>query len=183
MKIWTVAVLGVCLAASGAQAQDDDQVAAPEPGARTAEISELEFYVGHWIASGESRPTPTSEFSPLEGEETCEWFSSGTSVVCRETMTDAAGTVDSIYILAYDPSRRHYTVYGTDGNGAIYSGIGSLRDGTWEWDAEMRMGESVFPLKYSFQSDDSGGRDMAVQADAGDGRWADVMKVHYAAAE
>ena len=74
-------------------------------------------------------------------------------------------------------------MYGTDGNGAIYSGIGSMREGSWDWDAEVRMGETVMPMKYSFQPGDDGGRDMAVQLDAGDGRWVELVKAHYAPAD
>lgn len=194
MKQWKVLAACLCLGMSSAQAQSDYPPqsapepepmpsAQPDPGARTAEVSELESFVGHWTSTGESRATPESELAPLSGEETCEWFSGGTSVLCRETMTDANGTVDSIYILAYDPTRRHYTVYGTDGNGAIYSGIGTVHDGAWDWDAEMRMGESVVTLKYGFQPGDDGGRDMSVQADTGAGRWIDLVKAHYAPAE
>lgn len=191
MTSWKVVAACLCLGMSGAQAQSEDPSQPFEPqmqpsqeqGTRSAEVGELEFFVGHWTSTGESRATPEAELAPLSGEETCEWFSGGTSVVCRETMTDASGTVDSIYILAYDPTRRHYTVYGTDGNGGIYSGIGRLRDGSWDWDAEMRMGDAVVPLKYSFQSGDDGGRDMGVQADAGGGRWIDLVKAHYAPAE
>jgi hypothetical protein len=181
MNQWTVLAACLCLGISTAQAQDDDQ--APPPGGRSAEVSELEFFVGHWTTSGESRAAPDADMAPLSGEETCEWFSGGTSVICRETTTDANGTVDSIYILAYDPTRRHYTVYGTDGNGAIYSGIGTARDGSWDWDAEVRMGEAVMPMKYSFRPGEDGSRDMQVLLDAGGGRWTELVKAHYAPAE
>jgi hypothetical protein len=196
MNKMTVLAICLCMAVSSAWAQDDYQQASPEPqsepqaqdeaqdqGGRSTEVSELEFFVGHWTTSGQSRTTPASEFAPLSGEETCEWFSGGTSVVCRETTVDGNGSVDSIYILAYDPSRRHYTVYGTDANGAIFSGIGTVRDGSWDWDAEMRMGEKVYPLKYSFRSGDDGGREMNVQADTGGGTWVEVTQAHYAPGE
>ena len=104
-------------------------------------------------------------------------------MVCRETMADGNGSVDSIYILAYDPTRGHYTVYRTDANGAIIFGIGTVRDGSWDWDAEMRMGPTVSALKYSFAPGDDGGRDMKVQADTGGGSWADVIQAHYAPGE
>ncbi len=186
MRKWTVLAACLCLGVSGAQAQQED--AAPQgpqqaPESRSMEVGELEFFVGHWTSSGQSRSAPGTDMAPLSGEETCEWLSGGTSVLCRETITDAAGTVDSIYILAWDPTRRHYTVYGTDGNGAIYSGIGTQRDGVWDWDAEMRMGDSVTPMKYRFQPGEDGGRDMSVQVGAGKGQWLDVVKAHYAPAE
>jgi hypothetical protein len=192
MNPWKLLAACLCLGMSSAWAQSEYQPPPPEPpsqpgpqdqGGRSAEVSELEFFVGHWTTSGQSRATPESEMTPLSGEETCEWFSGGISVVCRETMIDGNGTVDSIYILAYDPTRRHYTVYGTDGNGAIYSGIGTVRDGVWDWDAEMRMGDSVSPMKYSFQPAEDGGRDMKVQADLGDGSWLEFVNAHYAPAQ
>ena len=196
MNAWKIFAACLCLGVSGVQAQGQPQPPPPpplppepqlqpqqEPGARSAEVSELEFFIGHWTTSGQSRATTAAEFAPLSGEETCEWFSGGTSVVCRETMIDGNGSVDSIYILTYDPTRRHFTVYGTDGNGAIFSGIGTVRDGSWDWDAEMRVGETVYSLKYSFQAGDDGGRDMTVQADTGGGAWQDVIQAHYAPAD
>jgi hypothetical protein len=206
MNQWKLLAACLCLGVSSAWAQDESQL--PPPGSqdeaqtqapdqpqdqpqnqardmagRSTEVSELEFFVGHWTTSGQSRATANSEFAPLSGEETCEWFSGGSSVVCRETMIDGNGTVDSIYILAYDPTRRHYTVYGTDANGAIFSGIGTVREGSWDWDAEMRVGETVYPLKYSFRPGDDGGRDMGVQADTGGGSWVEVIQAHYAPGE
>ena len=113
MKTWTVVSLclwlGVGMSTAQAQQENqpspDDQATQVEqpaqgPGERSAEVSELEFFVGHWTTSGQSRATPASEFAPLSGEETCEWFAGGTAVVCRETMADGNGSVDSIYILA-----------------------------------------------------------------------------------
>ena len=194
MKLWQPVAACLCLAlgTSGAQAQSDYSPAPdPQPdrpmqtdqGSRSVEAGELEFFVGHWTTSGQSRAMPDAELTPLSGEETCEWFSGGTSVLCRETITDANGSVDSIYILAYDPTRRHYTVYGTDGNGAIYSGIGTVRDGVWDWDAEMRLGDSVSQMKYSFRPGDDGGRDMTVQADIGNGSWVELVQAHYVLAD
>lgn len=183
MKMWASVVAWCCLGVGSVQAQEQYQSEESAPGGRSEQVSELEAFVGHWVSRGESRPSPDAAFSPLEGEETCEWFSGGTSVVCRETLTDANGTTDSLYILAYDPTRRHYTVYGTDGNGAIISGIGTVRDGVWDWDAEVRSGEMVLSLKYAFQPGDDGSRNMIVQADAGEGQWVEVIRTRYSAGE
>ena len=137
MKRWTLVALLVCLGTVWLSAQ----------GAVSREAAEgqLSFYVGKWTEEGQSRATPNGAFGRITGQESCAWFSGGSSLVCRETTQDASGESDSIYILAYDAIRKLYTVYGTDNVGTIYSGTGTVDAGVWRWTAEARAkGSNLF---------------------------------------
>jgi hypothetical protein len=148
----------------------------PKPG---PEVNQLSFYVGKWNETGESRSDPSGAFGKLSGHESCEWFSGGYSVVCRESTVDSNGTSDGLYILAYDVNKKLYTVYGTDNFGTIYSGTGTVENGTWRWTAEAVSGDSTTPMRYNFNSADAGARTMSVEVGDGNGSWSELLRVTY----
>jgi len=141
--------------------------------------SQLGAFIGKWSETGQSRSTPTAAFGSLTGDETCAWFSGGPSVVCRETTKDGSGEVDGIYILGYDASRKVYTMAGTDNNGALYSGTGTVEKDVWHWTAEMRAGGAVTPMRYTFRAAGSGARTMDAEVATGKGAFAKVTSVTY----
>lgn len=171
MAKWAVVALSVFLGMSSLSAQ---QAASREP-----EGSQLGFYIGKWTEEGQSRPTATGAFGRITGQETCAWFSGGTSVVCRETTQDQAGETDSIYILSYDPVKNNYAVYGTDNTGAIYAGTGTVDKGVWRWNAELRDKGVTTPMRYTFRSAAGGARTMDAEIAAGKGTWAKIVGVTY----
>lgn len=171
MAKWAVVTVCAFLGMSSVQAQ---------PAAtRGPEVSQLSFYVGKWSAEGESRASAAETFGPLSGQETCGWFSGGESVVCRESLTDRSGKTDSLYILAYDADKKVYTVYGTDNKGAIYTGTGSVNNGTWQWTAEAKAAGSSTPMKYTFRPGSEGARTMDVEVAAAGDTWTKILGVTY----
>jgi uncharacterized protein DUF1579 len=152
---------------------------AEEPQKPASEVKQLGFYVGKWNELGESRPSGAEAFGKLSGHESCEWFSGGFAVVCRESTMDRSGNSESLYILAYDPGKKVYTVYGTDQTGTIYSGTGTLENGTWRWTAEARWQASTMQMRYTFNSASGGGRTMQVEIAEDDGKWSKIIDVTY----
>ncbi|MEQ1731029.1 MAG: DUF1579 family protein [Vicinamibacterales bacterium] len=151
-----------------------------QPKGVAADESQLGFFLGKWTVDGQSRSTPTGAYGRVTGNETCAWFSGGPSVVCRETTQDAGGEVDSIYILSYDPAKRQYGVHGTDNNGSITSGTGTVTAGVWKWAIESRAADgSVTPMRFTFRPAAPGSRTMDVEMASGKGTWAKIMGVTY----
>lgn len=171
MTKWMVLALWVCVGMASLGAQQS-------PTGEAAE-GQLDFYLGKWTQEGQSRPRPIGAFGKITGQETCARFSGGPSVVCRETTQDAAGEIDSIYILAFDASRKLYTLNGTDNVGTIYSGTGTVEQGVWRWTAEARAKGVVTPMRYTFRSASDGSRTMDVEASGGKGVWAKIVGVTY----
>jgi len=152
----------------------------PKPG---PEVKKLSFYVGKWNETGESRAGSGEAFGKLSGHELCEWFSGGFSVVCRESTVDSNGTSDGLYILAYDGSKKLYTVYGTDNIGTIYSGTGTLENGMWRWTAEAVSGNSKTVMRYTFNSASGGARTMSVEVGGDNSSWSELLRVTYTPAK
>ncbi len=154
--------------------------ASAQPKGAASDGSQLSVFLGKWTVDGQSRSTPTGAYGRITGNETCAWFSGGPSVVCRETTQDASGEVDSIYILSYDPAKKQYAVHGTDNNGTITSGTGTVAAGVWKWAAESRGNDgSVTPMRFTFRQGAAGARTMDVEMAAGKGTWAKVVGVTY----
>ena len=164
--------LGASLFASGLLAQ-----MAPQPG--SAEIKRMDFYVGKWDASGRSRTDPSAEFGKLTGDESCEWFHGGLSVVCRETTTDKSGRTEALYILSYDSSRRGYGIAGVDSTGSVYSGTGGLEGGVWLWEVDAAAGDATMRQRYRFRAEGPDQRSMEIEVPKSDGTWQRIAEVTY----
>ena len=147
------------------------------------EVKQLGFYVGKWNEAGQSRSGSAEPFGKLSGNESCEWFSGGFAVVCRESTVDRNGNSEGLYILAYDSGKKLYTVYGTDQMGTIYSGTGTLESGTWRWTAEAAWQGSTTQMRYTFHPASEGGRTMQVEIAEGDGIWSKIIDVTYTPAQ
>lgn len=141
--------------------------------------SQLGFFLGKWTVQGQSRSTPTGAYSTATGNETCAWFSGGPAIVCRETLKDATGETDSIYILSYDPAKKQYTVHGTDNTGAVTSATGVMAAGVWTWNGTVRAADgSATPTRFTFRQAPGGGRTMDVEIQA-KGTWSKIVGVTY----
>ncbi|PZU50726.1 MAG: hypothetical protein DI568_02960 [Sphingomonas sp.] len=140
----------------------------------------LGFYVGKWVQSGVSRPDPGAAFTPLNGHENCDWVDGSNAVVCHESITDYAGTTDSLYIMGYDHAQGRYFVKGTDyAAGGIISGTGTLNDGVWTWDSVMQVGDARIPMRFVFKSAPAGGRELAVTLKGEGGQMFEAQRVSY----
>lgn len=150
---------------------------APQPG--SPEIKRLEFYVGKWEEGGRSRTDPSAEFRKLTGEESCEWFPGGLSVVCRETTTDSSGRTEALYILTYNSAQRVYGVAGVDSTGNVYGGTGVLEGGVWTWDVDATAGDAAMRQRYRFRPEGPAQRSMEIEIPKSDGSWQRVAEVTY----
>lgn len=169
MRIRAMAVVAVCwLGGAALQAQGNG-----------TDGSQLGFFLGKWTVQGQSRSTPTGAYSAATGTETCAWFSGGPAIVCRETLKDATGETDSIYILSYDPAKKQYSVHGTDNTGAITAATGTLSQGVWSWTGSIRdAGGASTPARFTFRQAPGGGRTMDVEV-MSKGTWAKIVGVTY----
>lgn len=141
--------------------------------------SQLGFFAGKWTVEGQSRATPNGPFGRVGGTETCAWFSGGPGLVCRETLQDASGETDSIYILTYDPAKKQYTVHGTDNTGTVTAATGTLAAGVWKWQGETRGSDgAATPTRFTFREAPGGGRTMDIEVMAR-GAWSKIVGITY----
>ena len=151
--------------------------APPRPG--SPEIQRLDFYVGKWEEAGRSRSDPSTEFRKLAGEESCEWFPGGQSVVCRETTTDSSGRTEALTILSYNSAQRSYGLSGVDSTGIVYSGTGVLEGGVWTWDVDATAGDAAMRERFRFRPEGPAQRSMEAEIPSSDGSWKRVAEVTY----
>jgi hypothetical protein len=136
---------------------------APVP--KTApEVQKLGYYVGAWVGHGETKAGPLGLAGKLSSEQTCEWFTGGSQVVCRGEEHGPTGTRAFLNILSYDQAARSYAQYSISSRGeAEYDRGGSLVGNKLTWLLEQDAGGKpakfryteihVSPVLYTYQAD------------------------------
>ncbi len=169
---------GLAISMAGALMLSASTAKAQSPAA-SPEAAKLALYAGHWSASGQSRAGPSKPFTPFSGFETCEWYTGGQALVCRETTKEAAGVSHNSFIMAWDSAQKRYTVHGVDDHGAVITGTGEVEAGRWTWIAAFNTQGDSIPLRFIFTPAAAGARDMTIEAGDGKAGWTKMSEVHY----
>lgn len=169
MRVRVMSLVAVtCLAwAAAAPAQD---------AVRSAELRQLDFFVGHWAVAGEMRDDPAKPFTPISGAETCSWAAGGFAVTCEEKTAGEGGGWDGVYILGHDRSAGGYFVHGVEKPGTTLHAVGKLDGERWVWFTDAAPDGSR--ARYTFAPKGADARSLVVEVGAGDS-WAAIVNVTY----
>lgn len=143
---------------------------------KSAEVAQLQFYVGDWNEAGEMRDDPSKPFKAISGSETCRWTAGGYAVMCEEKTTGPGGGWEGVYILSYDSVGKQYHVHGTEKPGMNMHAVGQLDGSRWIWLTDPAPDGSR--VRYIFAQADAGARTLTVDVGAGD-QWATIVNIKY----
>lgn len=170
-------LIALALAFTAATACAAESPAAESPAKR------LEYFVGTWKESGESRADSNQEFGKLSGNETCEWQAGHAAVLCRETTRDASGTVDASYLIGYDPVSKTYVLRGFDNTGMTLTATGTIDQDTWTWIGLSNSAAGSMSMRFTFDLAHRPGRTMTVEFADKEGKWVKAAAIDYSKAK
>jgi hypothetical protein len=124
--------------------------APPQPGPAQAKLA---VFAGRWTMESETKPGPMGPGGKMTGSDTCEWFTGGFHLVCRNESRGPMGEMKGLGILGYDSERQRYTYYGIDNSGFGSSDMayGQVTGDTWNWESESMMGGKPVKSRYSIK--------------------------------
>ena len=110
----------------------------PKPG---PEHKRIEYFKGTWNFTGEAKASPMGPAGAVTFKEVCEMFDGGGfALVCRSDGKNPMGPAKSISIMSYDVEKKAYTYTAAETNNPVFTALGQVNNGTWNWKTESTMG-------------------------------------------
>lgn len=119
---------------------------APKPG---PEHKAMEYFVGKWTGQAELKPGPFGPGGKMTSSDTCEWFTGGFQVVCRNEGAGVMGNMKGLGIMSYNAGDKAYNFYIIDSMGVSELSAGTKSGNTWTFTADSTVGGMTFKSRYS----------------------------------
>lgn len=149
------------------------QPAMPKPG---PEFQRMAYFVGTWTFNGEAKAGPMGPAGAVTFTETCEMTDGGFALVCRSQGKGPGGPTRSTSIMTYDPTKKTYTYTAADSGMPVFTALGSLNAGAWNWTTESNMGGQVMRTKVTVKEGGPTSYDFTMEIAAGNGAFAPVVQ-------
>ena len=164
------------LAAAAATAQDK------KPDAKTAEgpkpppeLDALSYFVAPFTSEGEIKPGPMGEGGPTKGREICRWAPGHFFVGCMMETQSPLGPSQVQAMMGWDAEKKVYRWWSFDNVGRAETATGTLKDGTWTWSGESKMGDKVYKTRYTISDTRPEGYAYTLESSPDGKKWTTVM--------
>lgn len=167
------------LAASIASAQEK-KPAAPTPAVPQgpkppAEVEALSYFLGPWTSEGELKPGPMGPGGPTKGREICRWMPGRFFVGCMMEAQSPVGLMQVQGIMGWDAEKKVYRWWSFDNVGRAETATGTLKDGTWTWLGESKMGEKIYKTRYTISDTKPEGYAYSFESSPDGKKWEPAM--------
>ena len=140
-----VAALGVVASALAAQPEEKK----PEGPKPPPEVQNLAYFLGAWSSEGEIKPGPMGAGGPTTGRDVCRWMPGNFFVGCMMQTKGPMGLMQVQGVLGYDAEKKVYRWWSFDNLGQAETATGTLKDGTWTWSGESKLGDKMVKTRYT----------------------------------
>jgi len=140
-----IAAIGIAGSALASQ-PEPKKPEAPKP---SPEVESLGYFLGAWASEGELHPGPMGAGGPTEGRDICRWMPGNFFVGCMMQTRGPLGLMQVQGIMGYDAEKKVYRWWSFDNLGQADTATGTLKDGTWTWSGESKVGEKMMKTRYT----------------------------------
>ena len=122
------------------------QMGPPKPG---PELKKLDYFVGNWTSTGDSKPGPMGPGGPMTMQTEAKWMDGGFFVMQNNSYKTAMGDGTGMSFMGYDPQEKVYTYSEFDSTGETFQAKGAVDGDTWTWTSEMKMGPQTIKTRFT----------------------------------
>lgn len=122
------------------------QMGPPKPG---PELKKLDYFVGNWDSTGDSKPGPMGPGGPMTMQTTAKWMEGGFFVVQNNTFKSQMGDGSGMSFIGYDPQEKVYTYSEFNSMGEAFQAKGTVDGDTWTWNSDMKMGPQTIKSRFT----------------------------------
>lgn len=164
------------LAAAIATAQEKTPIAkAPEGPKPPPELDAINYFLGPWTSEGEMKKGPMGDGGPTKGREICRWMPGHFFAGCMMEMQGPMGQSQMQAFMGWDAEKKVYRYWSFDSIGRAESATGTLKDGTWTWSGESKMGDKVYKTRYTISDTRPEGYAYSLESSPDGKTWTTVM--------
>ena len=121
------------------------------------------------------KPGPTGAGGPTKGREICRWMPGHFFAGCMMETQSPAGLTQLQGIMGWDPEKKVYRWWTFDNLGRAETASGTLKDGTWTWSGESKMGDKVYKTRYTVSDVKPDGYAFSLESSPDGRKWTPVM--------
>jgi len=154
------------------EAKPEGKPEAPKPPAETDALS---YFLGAWTFEGEMKPGPVGTGGPMKGREICRWMPGHFFVGCMMETQSPAGLSQIQGILGWDAEKKTYRWWSFDNLGRAETATATLKDGTWSWSGDSKMGDKTYKTRYTVSDTKPDGYAFSLESSADGKKWTPVM--------
>jgi hypothetical protein len=163
------------LAASLATAQEKTPTAKPEGPKPPPEVDALNYFVAPFTSEGEIKPGPMGAGGPTKGREICRWAPGHFFVGCMMETQSPLGASQVQAMMGWDAEKKVYRWWSFDNVGRAETATGTLKDGTWTWTGESKMGDKLYQTRYVISDTRPEGYAFTLESSPDGKKWTTVM--------
>ena len=171
----SVLAAAALLAAAVATAQEKTPTPKAEGPKPPPELDALSYFLGPWTSEGELKSGPMGEGGPTKGREICRWMPGRFFAACMMEMQSPLGMSQVQAILGWDAEKKVYRWWTFDNVGRSETASGTLKDGTWTWSSESKMGDKVFKTRYTVTDTQPESYAFTLESSPDGKKWSTVM--------
>jgi Protein of unknown function (DUF1579) len=162
--------VSICLSAAIA-AQNPPQP--PKPG---PELKSLNYFVGSWSTSGETKPGPMGPGGKFSGTDRIEWMPGGFYLVSHTSGSSPEGKWTGLAIYGYDNEKKAYTYDEFNSMGEGVHATGHLDGKVWTWTSDLTMGGKTTKTRFVLTEDSPTAYTMKFEMSPDGNNWSTVME-------
>ena len=122
------------------------QMGPPQPG---PELKKLDYFVGNWDSTGDSKPGPMGPGGTMTMQTNAKWMDGGFFVVQNNSFKSPMGDGTGMSLIGYDPQEKVYTYYEFNSMGEAFQAKGNVDGDTWTWLSDMKMGPQTAKSRFT----------------------------------
>jgi Protein of unknown function (DUF1579) len=146
-KAILAAVAAIGITASVLAAQPEEKK--PEGPKPPPEVEKLSYFIGPWTTEGEIKQGPMGSGGAVQGRQMCRWMPGKFFVGCMVESKSPTGTMQIEAMMGYDADKKVYKWWSFDNLGQAESATGTLKDGTWTWLGNSKVGDKTVQTRYT----------------------------------
>lgn len=162
-----VAAFGIAAAA----AAGEPEAKKPEGPKPSPEVEKLGYFLGPWTSEGNVRPGALGEGGPTTGRDICRWMPGKFFVGCMMESKGPMGLMQVQGIMGYDEQKKVYRWWSFNNLGQAETATGTLKDGTWTWSGESKVGDKVMKTRYTISDTKPSGYNFRFDSSADGKTW------------
>lgn len=166
------AAVAIGMAVIGLASEPEKKPEGPKPA---PEVEPLGYFLGPWSSEGEVKPGPMGPGGPTQGREICRWMPGKFFVGCMIETKTSAGLMQVQGIMGWDAEKKVYRWWSFDNLGQAESATGTLKDGTWTWSGESRIGDKMVKTRYTVSNTRPDGYLYVLESSADGKTWTALM--------
>jgi len=149
----------------------------------SAEVKKLASLVGRWQIDGTFKPDPKAPAGPVALSLDCQWFVTGTEVVCAYGGSTAGQTYQEVDVYSYDARTKTYSNFSVANPGGASQAKVTIEPGTWVHLTEMTLEGKPVKMRLTLSSMTPASGAWKQEMSAAGGPWATMGSGKYTAAK